>query len=106
MAKLKLISTIFSKLSALSQNEGQVVVSRDSKSLYIDLNSERIEVTDWIDINTEENLLAILTPLSNKYYFTKDTNKIWRYIGGKWNCLNADISIKAITNEEIDALFE
>lgn len=106
MAKLKLISTIFSKLSTLSQNEGQVVVTRDSKSLYIDLNGERIKVTDWIDINTEEELLAILTPLSNKYYFTKDTNKIWRYIEGKWNCLNADISIKTITNEEIDALFE
>lgn len=106
MAKLKLVNTIFSKLSTLSKNEGQLVVSRDSKSLYIDLNGERIEVTDWIDVNTEEELLAILTPLSNKYYFTKDTNKIWRYIEGKWNCLNADISIKTITNEEIDALFE
>lgn len=105
MAKLKLVNTIFSKLSTLSKNEGQLVVSRDSKSLYIDLNSERIEVTDWIDVNTEEELLAILTPLVNKYYFTKDTNKIWRYIGSEWKCLNADISIRTITNDEIDALF-
>ena len=67
MAKLKLLSTIFSKLSTLGKNDGQVIVSKDSKSLYVDLDGERIEVTDWIDVDTEENLLAILTPLINKY---------------------------------------
>lgn len=88
MAKLKLISTIFSKLNTLSKSEGQVVVSKDSKSLYVDLNDERIEITDWIDVDTEENLLAILSPLINKYYYTKDTNKIWRYINSEWICIN------------------
>ena len=82
MAKLKLLSTIFAKLSTLGKNDGQVIVSKDSKSLYVDLDGERIEVTDWIDVDTEENLLAILTPLTNKYYYTKDSNKIWRYVNG------------------------
>ena len=62
---MKLLSTIFSKLGSLTKNNGQIIVSRDSKSLYVDLDDERIEITDWIDINTEENLLAILTPLTN-----------------------------------------
>lgn len=88
MAKLKLLSTIFSKLSTLGKNDGQVIVSKDSKSLYVDLDGERIEVTDWIDIDTEEALLAILTPLTNKYYYTKDSNKIWRYVNGEWINLN------------------
>lgn len=88
MAKLKLLNTIFSKLGSLSKNDGQIVVARDSKSLYVDLEGERIEITDWVDIDTEESLLAILSPLINKYYYTKDTNKIWRYIGGEWKCLN------------------
>ena len=90
MAKLKLLSTIFSKLSTLGKNDGQVIVSKDSKSLYVDLDGERIEVTDWIDVDTEENLLAILTPLINKYYYTKDCNKIWRYVNGEWINLNND----------------
>ena len=90
MAKLKLLSTIFSKLSTLGKNDGQVIVSKDSKSLYVDLDGERIEVTDWIDVDTEENLLAILTPLINKYYYTKDNNKIWRYVNGEWINLNND----------------
>ena len=90
MAKLKLLSTIFSKLSTLGKNDGQVIVSKDSKSLYVDLDGERIEVTDWIDVDTEENLLAILTPLINKYYYTKDSNKIWRYANGEWINLNND----------------
>lgn len=88
MAKLKLLSTIFSKLASLTKNDGQIVVARDSKSLYVDLEGERIEITDWIDIDTEESLLAILSPLINKYYYTKDTNKIWRYINSNWECLN------------------
>ena len=90
MAKLKLLSTIFSKLSTLGKNDGQVIVSKDSKSLYVDLDGERIEVTDVIDVDTEENLLAILTPLINKYYYTKDSNKIWRYVNGEWINLNND----------------
>ena len=90
MAKLKLLSTILYRLSTLGKNDGQVIVSKDSKSLYVDLDGERIEVTDWIDVDTEENLLAILTPLINKYYYTKDSNKIWRYVNGEWINLNND----------------
>ena len=84
MAKLKLLSTIFSKLGSLTKNNGQIIVTRDSKSLYVDLEGDRIEITDWIDVNTETELLATLTPLTNKYYYTLDTNKIWRYIEGSW----------------------
>ena len=104
MARLKLVNTIFSKLSSLSKNDGQIVVSNDSKSLYVDLNGERIEVTDWIDVDTEESLLAILSPLVNKYYYTKDTNKIWRYIGGEWECLNTSVNDLTPTYTESSTL--
>ena len=43
-----------------------------------------VEITDWVDVNTEPELLATLTPLTNKDYYTLDTNKIWRYIEGYW----------------------
>lgn len=104
MAKLKLLSTIFSKLGSLTKNNGQIIVTRDSKSLYVDLEGERIEITDWIDIDTEESLLAILTPLTNKYYYTKDTNKIWRYVNGKWECLNTSVNDLTPTYTESSTL--
>ena len=104
MAKLKLLSTIFSKLGSLTKNNGQIIVTRDSKSLYVDLEGERIEITDWIDIDTEESLLAILTPLTNKYYYTKDTNKIWRYINSEWECLNTSVNDLTPTYTESSTL--
>ena len=104
MAKLKLLSTIFSKLGSLTKNNGQIIVTRDSKSLYVDLEGERIEITDWIDVDTEESLLAILTPLTNKYYYTKDTNKIWRYINSEWECLNTSVNDLTPTYTESSTL--
>ena len=104
MAKLKLLSTIFSKLGSLTKNNGQIIVTRDSKSLYVDLEGERIEITDWIDIDTEESLLAILSPLINKYYYTKDTNKIWRYINSEWECLNTSVNDLTPTYTESSTL--
>ena len=104
MAKLKLLSTIFSKLGSLTKNNGQIIVTRDSKSLYVDLESERIEITNWIDIDTEESLLAILTPLTNKYYYTKDSNKIWRYVNNDWECLNTSVNDLTPTYTESSTL--
>ena len=104
MAKLKLLSTIFSKLGSLTKNNGQIIVTRDSKSLYVDLEGERIEITDWIDVDTEETLLAILTPLTNKYYYTKDSNKIWRYVNSEWICLNNNINDQSPTYTESTSL--
>ena len=84
MAKLKLIETIQTKLPTLSKTDGQLIVIRDNASLYVDLDGARIYISDWIDVSTDTDRLAMLTPLSNKYYYVVETNKIWRYIGGSW----------------------
>lgn len=84
MAKLNLIETIQTKLSTLSKKDGQLIVVRDNASLYIDLDGSRIYISDWIDVSTDEERLAMISPLSNKYYYVIATNKIWRYISGSW----------------------
>lgn len=84
MAKLKLIETIQTKLPTLSKTDGQLIVIKDNASLYVDLDGARIYISDWIDVSTDIDRLAMLTPLSNKYYYVVETNKIWRYIGGSW----------------------
>ena len=84
MPKLNLIETIQTKLSTLTKKDGQLIVIRDNASLYIDLDGARIYISDWIDVATDEERLAMLTPLNNKYYYVVETNKIWRYISGSW----------------------
>ena len=84
MAKLNLIETIQTKLSTLTKKDGQLIIIRDNASLYVDLDGARIYISDWIDISTDEERLAMLTPLNNKYYYVVSTNKIWRYISGSW----------------------
>ena len=98
MAKLKLIETIQSKLSTLTKKDGQLIVVRDNASLHIDLDGNRIYISDWIDISTDEERLAMISPLSNKYYYVVETNKIWRYISGSWVLIS---SIKDL-NEHIE----
>lgn len=90
MSKLKLIETIQTKLPTLSKTDGQLIVVRDNASLYVDLDGNRIYISDWIDVSTETDRLAMLTPLSNKYYYVIETNKIWRYIGGSWFSITKD----------------
>lgn len=90
MSKLKLIETIQTKLPTLSKTDGQLIVVRDNASLHIDLDGNRIYISDWIDIETDTDRLAMLTPLNNKYYYVVETNKIWRYISGSWVLVTRD----------------
>lgn len=98
MAKLNLIETIQTKLPTLTKKDGQLIVVRDNASLHIDLDGSRIYISDWIDISTDEERLAMLSPLNNKYYYVVETNKIWRYTSGSWVLIS---SIKDI-NEHIE----
>ncbi len=58
--------------------EGQFLMTSDTKNVFYDLTSERMQLTDIIELDTEEQRQAILAPL-NKFYFVKDTCSLWRY---------------------------
>lgn len=87
--ELKLYSTTSSKLDSLDVVGGQLIVSKDSSCLYIDIDSiGRLKITDWIELETDNNRLAVLAPISGKIYYVEETNSIWKYIKGSWKCLN------------------
>lgn len=88
MAKLKLYETIESKLPTLTKTNGNLIVARDTKSLYMDLNGDRFQIADYVDVKTHDDLISTLTPLANKFYYVTDTKKLYRYINGSWQCLN------------------
>lgn len=86
---LKLYHTTSSKLQTLPIVGGQLIVSRDNNTLCIDIDDiGRIEISDFIDIETDAQRLAVLAPLPNKYYYVADTNSVWRFVGGEWKKIN------------------
>lgn len=87
--ELKLYHTTNSKLQSLPIVGGQLIVSRDDKTLRIDIDDVgRIEITDFIDIETDAQRLAVLAPLPNKYYYVANTNSVWRFVSGEWKKIN------------------
>lgn len=94
--ELKLYSTTSSKLDSLDVVGGQLIVSKDDSCLYVDIDSiGRLKITDWIELETDNDRLAVLAPISGKIYYVSETNAIWKYAKGSWKCLNE------VNNEEI-----
>lgn len=87
--ELKLYDTTSSKLNTLETIGGQVIVSKDDACLYIDMDSVgRLKITDWVELKTDNDRLAVLAPIAGKIYYVVETNAIWKYIEGKWKYLN------------------
>ena len=87
--ELKLYNTTSSKLNSLNIVGGQLIVSKDNSCLYIDIDSiGRLKITDWIELETDNDRLAVLAPISGKIYYVSETNAIWKYVKGSWKCLN------------------
>ncbi len=64
-------------------SEGQFLMTSDTKNVFYDLDGERIQLTDIIELDTEAQRQAILAPL-NKFYFVKNTGSLWRYNSNGW----------------------
>ena len=87
--ELKLYNTTSSKLNSLNIVGGQLIVSKDDSCLYVDIDSiGRLKITDWIELETDNDRLAVLAPISGKIYYVSKTNAIWKYVKGSWKCLN------------------
>ena len=77
--ELKLYNTTSSKLDTLDVVGGQVIVSQDNSCLYIDIDSiGRLQITDWIELSTENERLSVLAPIPHKVYYILETNTIWK----------------------------
>lgn len=85
------IYTTETNLNTIQVKNGQIILCVDSGKLYIDHNSSRVETNDIIEV---ENQLALpLSPL-NKFYRTKDTDKLYFYLDDAWReiCVDLDRS--------------
>jgi hypothetical protein len=88
MAKIyhKFNTTVESKANSTTQipiRDGQFLIVTDTKKLMYDYGGARITLGDIIELDTEAQRAALVTPL-NKFYFVKDTGALWRYQSGTW----------------------
>ena len=71
---------------------GQYFICTDTGDIYYDTkDGVRKHLTDIIDLETDEERLAILAPI-DKVYFVKSTRHFYRFILDEWVDLSANLS--------------
>lgn len=80
---MKFYRTTSAKLNLLEVKDGQLIFVEDSKKIYLDNSTERIEYGSIISLISEEQRKQLLFPIDGAFYFVKETNCFWRY-EGKW----------------------
>lgn len=78
MAEIKFYSTTSNKVDELPIKTGQLIFVRDSRTICMDYNDERIVYSQIIYIDKDSTRLSIARPLTG-FYFVKETNILWRY---------------------------
>ena len=93
-AIVKAYSTTNSKLSQLPVSDGNLIFVKDTHTIYLDLNGNRLAYTDIVVLPKETDRTSILAPIEG-FYYVEETDIFWRYKEG-W---------KQITPDNINPLF-
>ena len=72
-----------SSLDKTNIEDGKIRFTMDTSQLFIDIDSERKEITDFIKGKTEQEIRSIIAPLP-KFYFSSDTHKFLYNNGNEW----------------------
>ena len=105
MSIVQHIKVLDSQLANIKIVAGSTIYTRDTGKHFIDISdTERVQISDIIYIDTDKERIALLAPLPDKLYITRDTNKVWIYSvkSDKWVCLNIDTTYTAGTGISID----
>lgn len=105
MSIVQHIKVLDSQLANIKIVAGSTIYTRDTGKHFIDISdTERVQISDIIYIDTDKERIALLAPLPDKLYITRDTNKVWVYSvkTDKWICLNIDTTYTAGTGISIN----
>jgi hypothetical protein len=81
-----------------------IIFSTDTKELFVDINNSRMQISDIIIVNTEEELTSILAPISNKFYYVISKNRFFRFSEGEWKGVQADDAVSKAQLGNLDNL--
>lgn len=82
---MKCYHTVASALPRLEIEDGQLIFTRDTRTIYLDINGSRLSYNVIQSIATEEERAAMLAPVEG-YYVVESTGRLWRYKAG-WHPL-------------------
>ena len=105
MSIVQHVKVLDSQLANIKIVAGSTIYTRDTGKHFIDISdTERVQISDIIYIDTDKERSALLAPLPDKLYITRDTNKVWVYSvkTDKWICLNIDTTYTAGTGININ----
>ena len=76
---LSVCATTASKIKDLTIKDGQLIFAHDTGRIALDFNSKRTFYNQIIELNTEQERVMLLAPVSGKYYFVIETAVLWTY---------------------------
>lgn len=105
--EVQFVRGIESKINSYPITNGTILVTTDTRKIFVDYNNTRLDISDCIIIDTEVDRSNILVPIPYKIYYVIETNKLYTYILD-WVLINpqADISVinDLTSNSTTDAL--
>ena len=76
---LSAVATSGSRISDLSIKDGQLVFVQDLHRIALDFDGKRVFYNQIIELQTDEDRLGLLAPVSGLYYFVIGTAILWTY---------------------------
>lgn len=76
---LSAVATSGSRISDLSIKDGQLVFVQDLNRIALDFDGKRVFYNQIIELQTDEDRLGLLAPVSGLYYFVIGTAILWTY---------------------------
>lgn len=67
---------------------GTIRVAVDTLELYLDTNSKRIRIGDYIRLSNDAERIALQNPIESKLYMVESTHCLWSYKSGWWSLLS------------------
>jgi hypothetical protein len=88
LVPVRFVKTTKNKLQSYPKTEGTFIYTSDTHESYWDISSTiRAKITDIIEIDTEQDRINMLVPISS-FYYVKETSELWRYDGG-WKLIQS-----------------
>lgn len=98
-AQFKFLKGNYSGLNSVAITEGQLLVTKDTRELFIDVDaSTRIKIGDFTMIGTLAELEALdaSTVPTSRLYYVEDTNIFCKSTGSAWTQINKDTGATSV----------
>lgn len=96
MAQFLLKRGNLANLNSLAIKDGQFIVVKDERAIYVDVGTERIRMGDFQEFATLAALQANTNPSTTALYYVKDINCLAKWDGAKYTQINTDTGATSV----------